>query len=359
MGKSFQLFHVVLVISMATMSHAASDSDPIDTRTFFFPRNKSNMDVSNITWAHAVNSKKELDDALAGDVMMIEADISMGSQNDTSEKIPIMAHPPNTTSDLSFEEFLDTILNHNQNRRGKKGVKLDFKDIDAVEPCLKVLKSKQSQITFPVWLNADVLTGPVDATKSPLEAEKFIKLVKKNYKKGTLSLGWTTRYGNDDSLDGESTKPSIKRGAYLKKHIDDMVNVLIDTKIQAPTFPVRAALAARSSDALLNLLASVSGSTLTLYSSTDDVPFINFDKLRKLIVEVGKTNVYMDLPFNMYNTTEFPSTTVVDDNDTSSSNSTDTNNDNQPDSSAGDLVRGRGMQFVMFIVSLLVINYAF
>ena len=37
--------------------------------------------------------------------MMIEADVSMGPGGE-----PIMAHPPATQSDLSLQQFLDTVI---------------------------------------------------------------------------------------------------------------------------------------------------------------------------------------------------------------------------------------------------------
>ena len=45
-----------------------------------------------------------------------------------------MAHPPITDSDLTFTEWLNISLQSN------KGIKLDFKTPNAVEPCLRKLK---------------------------------------------------------------------------------------------------------------------------------------------------------------------------------------------------------------------------
>ena len=57
---------------------------------------------------------------------MIEADVSLGGikyLHSSSGKLPVMAHPPVTTSDLSLEEFFDTCINYAIPR----GIKLDFK----------------------------------------------------------------------------------------------------------------------------------------------------------------------------------------------------------------------------------------
>lgn len=57
--------------------------------------------------------------------------------------IPIMAHPPSNESDLSLEEFLNTNIENN----GTKGVKLDFKSIDAFEKSKEILKTLRPGVT--------------------------------------------------------------------------------------------------------------------------------------------------------------------------------------------------------------------
>ncbi len=90
------------------------------------------QDLTKVTWAHAVNSKNRLDEALEDgkkascwqyvtarskcgfvfrnldSVMMLEADVSLGSTVDR-EKLPMMAHSAETPSDLALEDFLSTI----------------------------------------------------------------------------------------------------------------------------------------------------------------------------------------------------------------------------------------------------------
>lgn len=60
---------------------------------------------------------------------MLEADVVMGKLNDTGNAtdIPIMAHPPATVSDLSLDEFISSNVQNNRT----KGIKLDFKSIEA------------------------------------------------------------------------------------------------------------------------------------------------------------------------------------------------------------------------------------
>ena len=62
-------------------------------------------DLTLVKWSHATNSKELLEEAIEGDTMMIEADISIGEGG-----VPIMAHPPQTTSDITLAEFLDLVV---------------------------------------------------------------------------------------------------------------------------------------------------------------------------------------------------------------------------------------------------------
>ena len=95
-----------------------------------------------------------LEKALNDDTMMIEADVSLGDNNE-----PIMAHPPANTSDLTLEDFIKIVVNATENG-AKKGIKLDFKFIEVVPPSLKMLESQRDRIKIPLWFNADILTGP-------------------------------------------------------------------------------------------------------------------------------------------------------------------------------------------------------
>ena len=77
--------------------------------------------------------------------MMIEADVSMGTikgKDGDLLLVPIMAHPPSKQSDLSLEEFLDTILDYHT----PKGIKLDFKSIEVVESALEIVKLKIDKV---------------------------------------------------------------------------------------------------------------------------------------------------------------------------------------------------------------------
>lgn len=48
-------------------------------------------------------------------------------------------------------------------------------------------------MTFPVWINADILPGPVEATGTPVNAAQFLSGAAETFPQSTLSIGWTTR----------------------------------------------------------------------------------------------------------------------------------------------------------------------
>lgn len=125
--------------------------------------------LAAIRWAHATNSRDLLRIALENseliqhmkynvqwvqkennyliatdDIDAIEADVTIGvlttdpvNHND----IPVMGHPPITSSDISLEQFLMNIKEHNaKNPAFAKIVKLDFKSIEIVTKTVNLLE---------------------------------------------------------------------------------------------------------------------------------------------------------------------------------------------------------------------------
>lgn len=150
-----------------------------------------------------------------GNAMMLEADVVLGKVTGQDTVQPIMAHPPANESDLSLENFLNAVIE----KKGRKGIKLDFKSIEAFngsKPILDKVRNNVriyisssptyftqvsnpstrflffSQLTFPVFLNADILEGPTNATATPVDAKSFVGQAKA-YPEYTLSVGWTTK----------------------------------------------------------------------------------------------------------------------------------------------------------------------
>lgn len=72
------------------------------------------------------------------DVMMLEADVMISNGT-----IPIMAHSPANSSDLTLEEFLDKVI---AKKNVTKGIKLDFKSIEAFNASKLILDKVRSNV---------------------------------------------------------------------------------------------------------------------------------------------------------------------------------------------------------------------
>ncbi|XP_014244685.1 protein FAM151B isoform X2 [Cimex lectularius] len=260
-----------------------------DSLSNYFP--EINDDLTKVTWAHGVNSREKLQRELNGSAMMIEADVVLGTLiGDRSQQlIPIMAHPPENTSDLSLEMFIVMFLDS----QAAKGMKLDFKSREAFSASENILEehliNTSYQFEYPIWLNADIIRGPVNSKKEPVDPDFFLSACVTKFPIAMPSVGWTTEYGN-----------GIDTGSYTPEIISDMTEALNRNLVVKPvTFAVRAGLAAQSYDALTNLIgSSVPGTTLTIWcSSPNDVT--DMVLLRKLIDDIGVDKVYLDLPPDM------------------------------------------------------------
>lgn len=80
--------------------------------------------------------------------MMIEADVQLGTLiNNNTIIIPVMAHPPNNVSDISLQMFLSQIDAHNKQNSTKKGIKLDFKELDAFIKSTSIINLLSAQVS--------------------------------------------------------------------------------------------------------------------------------------------------------------------------------------------------------------------
>ena len=72
---------------------------------------------------------------------MLEADVVLKGQGTQQQQlVAVMAHPPAVDSDLTIEEWLQL------SAPSGKGIKLDFKSIEAVEISLQKLQSLKTQV---------------------------------------------------------------------------------------------------------------------------------------------------------------------------------------------------------------------
>nr|XP_024219473.1 protein FAM151B isoform X2 [Halyomorpha halys] len=258
-----------------------------ETLADYFPEIKG--DLTKVTWEHAVNSMEMLAEALNGKALMIEADIVLGwkseeDRENQTTRIPVMAHPPAVISNLTLEQFLYTFMESGV----RKGIKLDFKSRGAFAGSEWLLEKLyyEKYRDFPVWLNADIVPGPVNATTQVVDPDYFLSSCFTKFPYATISVGWTTRL-----------EPGSLEGSYSKEDVDLMTEVLSNNLITMPvTFAVRAAFAARSVERMVALVeTSPPGSTLTIWSSVaSDV--IDVAALGTLIDQVGTDKVYLDLP---------------------------------------------------------------
>lgn len=205
-------------------------------------------DGVEIMWEHATNSKEKLQQALQSGVHMIEADILLRG---TGVREPIMAHPPATDSDINLQDWLAQVSTSN------KGIKLDFKSLEAVLPSMKILNAVKDNLHQPVWINADILLGP--GGNVGVNAKEFLQTVTSFFPDVTLSLGWTTVWHPDRSNEG-----------YSWEMVREMENICKNLS-QLVTFPVRAALVRQSWPQLQWLLQTSDRYSLTVWSGKDDI----------------------------------------------------------------------------------------
>ncbi|XP_078531435.1 protein FAM151B isoform X2 [Lissotriton helveticus] len=218
----------------------------------YFINNKQikRRDGADIIWYHAANSKSQLKDALTGAAHMIEADILLRGRGSGIEE-PIMAHPPQTDSDITLHEWLNDIL------QTSKGIKLDFKSLEAVKPSMILLQERKMSLQRPLWINADILPGPGGSSQA-VDAECFLNTVISFFPDVTLSLGWTTGWHPGEKNEGYSWE-MVKQMEYICSPLSQPV-----------TFPVRAALVRHSWEELLWLLQQSNRYSLTIWTGKDD-----------------------------------------------------------------------------------------
>ncbi|KAM6944644.1 protein FAM151B [Lycodopsis pacificus] len=237
---------------------------------FVGPSQVKKWHAAEVRWSHAVNSRSRLTEALSGPTHMIEADVIIRGRD---PKEPIMAHPPDTDSDITLKEWLEGVKDHN------KGIKLDFKSLEAVSPSVALLE-EMYQPDRPVWINADILSGPGGQAR-PLDPQAFLFSVKTLPSHTVLSLGWTTGWtaGTDNagySWNMVRVMEEICRG--LKNPV---------------TFPVRAALLAQSFAQLSWLLQQSDRYTLTVWTGQNDE--FTLQDLLPYKEEVDIRRIYYDL----------------------------------------------------------------
>ncbi|XP_022613177.1 protein FAM151B isoform X2 [Seriola dumerili] len=208
---------------------------------------------------------------LLGPMHMLEADIIIRGRD---PKEPVMAHPPDTDSDITLKEWLEAVKAYD------KGIKLDFKSLEAVSPSVALLEAVLAETSRPVWINADILSGP-GGQATPLEPQAFLSAIRTLPTHTVLSLGWTTGWTAGTDNPGYSW---------------DMVRVMEEicrTLTHPVTFPVRAALLSQSFSQLKWLLQQSDRYTLTVWTGRNDV--VTLQDLLPYKKEIHISRIYYDL----------------------------------------------------------------
>ncbi|XP_078723859.1 protein FAM151A isoform X2 [Lampetra fluviatilis] len=234
-----------------------------------------------VGWAHAANNKEEMNAALGNrEVMVLEADVNiegLGTASETGR--PIMAHPPDVTSDNSLSDWLSAVLKSN------KGIKLDFKSLKALGPSLDILLERvaRAPLDRPIWLNADIIRGPnVPAFVDPIDATGFLSLITERFPNVTLSPGWLVAF-----------VPALGLNAtYTAAMVRDM-HGLVAALPQRVTFPVRAPLLRRAWTHFRWLLDQSDRFSLTLWQGKSDV--IALEDMLFVRDGTDPTEVYYDI----------------------------------------------------------------
>jgi hypothetical protein len=190
---------------------------------------------------------------------------------------------------------------NSQMRRVRKGIKLDFKHFECVEPTIRHLRDIDAarRLGGHLWLNADVLAGP-GALMSPLNAKEFVRLCAEQLPEAVLSLSWgasvisTTRLYTNEMVDRMielCMRPIVKQSA-----AGDQEEVYLTPAATCNhiTFAIAAEFALASSTQLRRLLNSVPGSSLTIFSGVGSLG-ITPAYVQELVVTYGKTRCFLDL----------------------------------------------------------------
>lgn len=233
-------------------------------------------------WAHSCVTRAKLEAALKDPaITAIEVDVAMGYLTGPSGSgtalVPVMAHPPVLTSDLSFQTFLDEVI-----RDGRRHVKFDFKDLEAVQLCLPLLAEHSEQLAAngqAVWLNADVLPGPgLRSWRCAVPADAFFDAAQRHCPGAHLSLGWKA---NPVGLESYTEADCKAMAELFRRHRQSAKGGIV--------FAVAARAASKNLDPLVALLAQVPGSQLLFWTGTWEPPILATTKgrLREAFAALG------------------------------------------------------------------------
>ncbi len=162
-----------------------ADEEAGDRGLSYYDRSGSSyrLDGRGLRFEHGVNSRATLDEFLRNSTNIAEADVLMGTVGTDPEPQPVMAHPPDRHSDLSFDEWLQAMVAYGC------GIKVDFKE-SAVVPAVLASLERESFPAYRLMLNADILVGPGGG--SPQLGVDDLYLCREAFPDAVLSISCTT-----------------------------------------------------------------------------------------------------------------------------------------------------------------------
>lgn len=216
------------------------------------------------------------------------------------DREPVVKPQQARFSELSLEELLDVLIARTSNGdetepdnlsgTARIALKLDLESPASAANARRVIESRISDVSFPIWLSAEVLPGPVRTRDRPNSANWSTALSQPVFSRHlTLSLSWWTRYIPEHA--GVYTADNVRRMWEVAKPLSKRHRVAI---------VVRASFLSSSSMARLSwLMRRLSRSAfLTVFSGgldgypTEPVPWPALVALRRA---VGKDRVLLDL----------------------------------------------------------------
>ncbi|NXC54375.1 F151B protein, partial [Aleadryas rufinucha] len=183
---------------------------------------------------------------------------------------PILAHPPDTDSDITLQEWLAEMV------RTNKGIKLDFKSLDAVGPSLELLGQLGQPLAQPVWLNGDILAGSRGSC-APLDARTFLGAAR-----GCAVFVCLAPQGSEPCLPPGYAWPMVQEMSRLCQPLSQRV-----------TFAVRAALLPGSIPQLQWLMQQSHRYSLTVWTGKEDM--YSVEDLLLIRENFDKSRVYYDI----------------------------------------------------------------
>ncbi len=171
---------------------------------------------SNLIFHHGVNSRASLEKFIASGAKYAEGDVSIGRDGNL-----IMTHPPIKDSDLTFVEWVHSLVETGRN------IKVDLKDPRAVDLVIDTLESyglhqQEFKGQNRLIVHANIVKGPL--SPSPIFSAKDLQKVRRHFPHAIISLGIT--------LTGESPVIGPKVLSKLKSEASKIGNPI--------TFSIRA-----------------------------------------------------------------------------------------------------------------------